>query len=137
MNGIRFRFTSLLLAMAVCLTSMPASAADEPVWTSLQVFPGDVLLDNVRDRQHLIAVATRADGVTQDVTSEVTITLANEAFTKLENATLFPVADGQTEMQIDYAGHSVKVPVVVKDAQKDLPISFRLDVDSKKECNHI
>lgn len=128
MDGIRFRFTSLLLAMAVCLTSMPASAADEPVWTSLQVFPGDVLLDNVRDRQHLIAVATRADGVTQDVTSEVTITLANEAFTKLENATLFPVADGQTEMQIDYAGHSVKVPVVVKDAQKDLPISFRLDV---------
>lgn len=128
MNGFRFRFTSLLLATAVCLTSMPASAADEPVWTSLQVFPGDVLLDNVRDRQHLIAVATRADGVTQDVTSEVTITLANEAFTKLENATLFPVADGQTEMQIDYAGHSVKVPVVVKDAQKDLPISFRLDV---------
>lgn len=128
MNGNHFRPTSLLLAMAVCLTCMPAIAADEPAWTSLQVFPADVLLDNVRDRQHLVAVATRADGVTQDVTSEVTITLGDEAFTKLENATLYPVADGQTEMQVDYAGHSVKVPVVVKDAQKDLPISFRLDV---------
>lgn len=128
MNGIRLSRMKLLLVLLTSICSTQLATAEGPNWTSLQVFPGDVLLDNVRDRQHFIAVATREDGVTKDVTSEVQIKLADESFTKLENATLYPVADGQTEMQIDFAGHTVKVPVVVKDAQNDRPISFRLDV---------
>jgi len=118
----------MLFVMIVGLFGTNLAAADEPAWTSLQVFPSDVSLETSRDRQHFIAVATRADGVTQDVTAEVQITLASDAFARLENATLYPVADGQTEMKIAFAGHGVTVPITVKDSQTDRPMSFRLDI---------
>ncbi len=128
MNGIRVSRSIMLFVMIAGLCGTNAATADEPAWASLQVFPSDVSLESIRDRQRFIAVATRADGVTQDVTSQVQVALASDAFARLENATLYPVADGQTEMKIDFAGHSVTVPIVVKDSQTDRPISFRLDI---------
>jgi len=41
---------------------------------------------------------------------------------------LLPQADGEAQLTVHYAGHSVQVPVKVQDAAADLPISFRLDV---------
>src|SRR6202007_3033858 len=41
---------------------------------------------------------------------------------------VFPVADGTTEMKVEFGGRSVTVPVKIKDAKVDRPISFKLDV---------
>ena len=41
--------------------------------------------------------------------------------------TLFPKADGQSEITVEYGGRSVKVPLVVRDAA-DRPVSFHLGV---------
>ena len=81
-----------------------------------------------RSRQLFVVQATYADGITRDVTAEAKATLANPALAKLDKNLLTPLADGATELKVEFGGKTVSVPVKVKDAAKDRPISFKLDV---------
>jgi hypothetical protein len=105
-----------------------AAWADEPAGVKLEAFPPDLQLTTKSDSQSFIAVATRPDGVTQDVTASVKSTLANPAFARLEGHTLYPLADGATTLTLEYQGQTVNLPVTVKDAATERPISFKLDV---------
>ena len=102
--------------------------APAPAPAAIHVFPPDVQLATTRDRQSLIVQAKYADGLTRDVTAEAKLTLANADLVRLEGQMLHPVADGQTELTVEYGGHAVKVPVTVQNAAADRPISFVLDV---------
>jgi hypothetical protein len=104
------------------------SAAAEPAALKLEVFPPDVQLTTSRDRQAFIVVATRPDGVTQDVTATAKATLANPALVRIDGHTLFPAADGATTLALEFQGQTVSLPVTVKDAAVERPISFKLDV---------
>ena len=109
------------------LLSGVALAADAaPI--KLEAFPPDVQLTSSRDRQAFIVVATRPDGVTLDVTAATKATLANAAFARIDGHTLYPIADGATTLALEYQGQTVSLPVTVKDATVDRPISFKLDV---------
>ncbi len=99
-----------------------------PVLASLDVYPPDVNLATNRSKQIFVVQAAYADGVTRDVTAEVKAALVNPALAKLDRNLLTPLADGATELKIEYGGKTVSVPVTVKDAAKDRPISFKLDV---------
>src|SRR6185436_19531787 len=46
----------------------------------------------------------------------------------LDGYTLRPAADGATQMQVAFGGQTVTVPIAVKDAVAERPISFKLDV---------
>ncbi len=81
-----------------------------------------------RSRQLFIVQAAYADGLTRDVTAEAKAVLVNPALAKLDKNLLAPLADGATELKVEFGGKSVSVPVTVKDAAKDRPISFKLDV---------
>jgi hypothetical protein len=94
----------------------------------LAVYPPDVQLNTSRDSQSYIALFTRPDGVTLDVTKQAKATLADAALARLDGSTVFPTADGATTLNIEYEGQAVSIPVAVKDAAVDRPISFRLDV---------
>ncbi|HEX5446035.1 MAG TPA: DUF1549 domain-containing protein [Pirellulales bacterium] len=94
----------------------------------VEVFPPDVELSTNRDRQRFVVMATRDDGVTIDVTSQALAKLANPAMAKLDAATLTPLADGQTTLEVTFNGQTIPVPVTVKQATADRPISFQLDV---------
>lgn len=94
----------------------------------MEVFPPDVNLNTSRDRQSYIVMITRPDGVTLDVTAEAKVTVAQPNLVRVEGNVLYPAADGQTTMQVDCQGQSATIPVVVKDAAVDRPISFKLDV---------
>lgn len=100
----------------------------EPAITNVAVYPPDVNLNTNRDWQSFIVQATLSDGITRDVTSEAQIQLKDPALVRLQKNVLYPVKDGSTEMKISYAGKELIVPVVVKDATVDRPISFKLDV---------
>ncbi len=113
-----------LLGLAFCAGS---AWANSPV-VKLEVFPGDVHLQTSRDRQAFVVMATRADGVTEDVTAASKVNLSNPAPARLEGHTLAPAADGTTSLEVEYQGQRVTVPVVVKEAQVERPISFKLDV---------
>ncbi len=80
------------------------------------------------DRQLFIVVATRPDGVTEDVTATAKATLADGSFARLDGHTLYPVADGATTLTVEHQGQTVSVPVTVAQATTARPISFKLDV---------
>jgi hypothetical protein len=116
----RFALPLLLLA---ALT--PARAAE---LTSIEVSPPEVNLFTSRGRQLFVVQATYADGITRDVTASAKASLADARVAKIDKNAITPLEDGDTTMKVEFDGKSVSVPVKVKDAKKDRPISFKLDV---------
>ena len=117
-------------------------AAPEPAPTAgvarLDVFPADVNLATLRDRQSIVAQAVYTDGITRDVTAQAALTVANPALVKRDHATFTPVAEGETTLSVAFGGQTVIVPVKVAKPTLDTPVSFRLDVMPvwmKSGCN--
>src|SRR5439155_10360554 len=115
----------LLLSALALAGSCNIAAAESPL-AALEVYPADINLETARDRQSFIVQAWFADGLSRDVTDEAKVALANPALVKLERNVLYPVADGNTEMTVEWGGKSVKLPVKVTLAKVDRPISFKL-----------
>jgi hypothetical protein len=101
---------------------------DSSTLNSVQVFPADIQLNTNRSKQSFVVQAIYANGITRDVTTEAKVTFANPSLTKLEKAIIYPLADGKTEMRVEFGGRVVTLPVEVKNAKADRPISFKLDV---------
>lgn len=107
-------------------------------WSGLAVYPPEVKLNTAADFQNVIAVATRGDGITLDVTDKVQWAVENEGLVKLENFRLTPVADGQTKLKASWEGMQAEVPIAVVEATKPREISFHLDVMpvlTRSACN--
>jgi Protein of unknown function (DUF1549)/Protein of unknown function (DUF1553) len=122
MNAARTLLAYLALGVA------SSSFAGEAALSKIEVFPNDVNLTTARDRQSLVVQATYVDGITRDVTAQATMTPANPALVRRDGFVLYPVADGETTLDVAFGGQTVKVPVKVAQAAVTLPISFRLDV---------
>jgi hypothetical protein len=120
----------LCLTAAVILMSGPSFAEDAADVRPLKINlgPADVQLTTVRDRQSISVQAVYPGGITRDVTDQAKLTLVNAALAKLEKNVLYPLADGKTELKVEFAGHVAMLPVEVKQAKADPPVSFRLDV---------
>ena len=110
----------LMLASA---TSIQAIA---PV--SIAVFPPDVNVQSARGKQRIIVQACYADGITRDVTAQAKVTISDPKIAKIVNLEVLPVGDGKCSIAVEFEGKTTQVPVDVKDATKDRPISFKLDV---------
>lgn len=110
----------LLLASA---TSIQAIA---PV--SIAVFPPDVNMQSARGKQRIIVQASYADGITRDVTAQAKVTISDPKIAKIVNLEVLPVGDGKCSIAVEFEGKTSQIPVDVKDATKDRPISFKLDV---------
>jgi hypothetical protein len=121
------RFSRWFL-LALAFSTSAGLAFPQPVLTSIEVFPPDINLETGRDRQSFIVQAAYADGLTRDVTAEAKAILGNTAFARLEGNVIFPVGDGNTDLRVEFGGKNLVVPVTVKGAKLDRPISFRLDV---------
>jgi hypothetical protein len=130
---------SRITTLALLISAVAQVASGEaPQPAKLNVYPADVQLTTVRDRQSLIVQAEFPDGITRDVTAETKFTISNGDFARLDKNVLFPKADGTTELTVEYAGFTVKVPVEVKRATEESAISFKLDVMPifmKSGCN--
>ncbi len=124
---------------AALLLSAGLLAASGAAHAALAVYPQAIQLDNARDPERVIAVVTREDGVTLDVTGQAQIALENPALaTWGEDFRLHPAADGETNAVITYEGESVTVPVVVRNAAVNPPMSFRNDLQPvimRANCN--
>ncbi|MEQ1851577.1 MAG: DUF1549 and DUF1553 domain-containing protein [Chthoniobacteraceae bacterium] len=109
---------------------LPLLLATSSNWAAnaFEVFPAEVNLNTQRDRQSLVCRFTEPNGVHRNVTGEAKITVADPTKAKVENGTVYPLADGQTTVKVEYNGQTVDLPLKVAAAQTDRPISFRLDV---------
>jgi len=115
-----------IFSFVIALTLAAAASAAEVV--SVAVYPPDIRLNTKADLQRFVVVATREDGVTLDVTAQAAVKLIDGKLCRLEKNALYPVADGQTTLEVEYQGFKTAATVAVKDAAAERPISFQLDV---------
>lgn len=135
------------IVVAMCLAGTisglsTANAAEEttaeqaPRFVSLSVYPEQIALNHADDYQRVIAIATRSDGVTRDVTGEVAWSIdcsaADEGAITIDDATVrasrnglshvkaqFSTADGELHAQAD--AHAMA-------ADQHRAVSYRHDV---------
>ncbi|MEX2578346.1 MAG: PSD1 and planctomycete cytochrome C domain-containing protein [Verrucomicrobiales bacterium] len=95
----------------------------------IEVFPEDINLETRRDSQSVVVMATYGDDTTLDVTENAVFTFGDPSLVDLKARNDFtPVKDGQTDLSIKVADKTAKIPVTVKEAEKERPVSFHLDV---------
>ena len=126
--------TSCLTLVALLAIAAQANAA-----ATLKVFPPAVVLGGQDDRQGVVVQLVDDQGITKDVTATAKLRLVDPSLAAFSGQTLAPKKDGTTKLVIEHAGLTAEVPVVVKDADKSRPVSFRLDVMPvfmKHGCNN-
>lgn len=124
------------LAVAILL---PALAHAEPATPGLKVFPAAIELRGQDDRQSIVIQAVDAQGTSKDVTATAKLRLADGSLAAITGQTLAPRKDGQTRLIAELGSLKAEAPVIVKDATKSRPVSFRLDVMPvfmKHGCNN-
>jgi hypothetical protein len=120
----------------------PASAlpvaATTASWQSLAIYPPAIKLHAKTDDQHVIAVATRSDGITQDVTDQVQWTFANPELTSFNQFVVTPKGDGVSQVTASWQGLSASASVEITNSSVVRTVSFERDVMpvlTKVGCN--
>ena len=126
------RLAAIALASPLC--AVAALTPDQP----FEVFPTDVNLKFMRDKQTLVVRVTEPSGVHRDVTTEAKFSVVDPSKARVDKGVVLPLADGETRVKIEWNGKAVEVPVKIEQAAAEQPVSFRLDVMPifmKSECN--
>src|SRR6185295_6964424 len=113
------------LALLAALSAPGWANGNEP--PVVNVYPAEIELSTTRDRQSYVVQVTAPDGVTRDVTDEAKVDFSAPIVNRKDNV-LTGKTDGAATMTVTYGGRVINVPVTVKQAQADRPISFKLDV---------
>src|SRR5687767_1736171 len=92
------------------------------------VYPADVNLETSRDRQSIVVRVVDPNGVNRDITSQVQVTITPPTLAKYDKGTFTPLSDGEGKVLVKHNNETVELPLKVKDAKNDRPISFKLDV---------
>jgi mono/diheme cytochrome c family protein len=110
-------------------TALPRwDAPPDPAIVSIEAFPKTVSLETSADFHRVIVIARMKDASTHDITHQSKLTLETPDIAALDGNLLTPRKDGETKLKIDYRGLAAEVAVKVKDAAKERPVSFQLDV---------
>ena len=125
---MKYTDTSRIIVAALMLAALaPPAVAADPAPAGFAVFPQQVNLDTARDSQSVVVQVTQPDGVTRDVTAEAQLSL-DQPVAKVEGHVLRPQTDGAATLTVKYRDQTATVPVTVKQATTDRPVSFKLDV---------
>ena len=117
---------------------VPATPAPAASWQSLAIYPPVIKLGAKSDNQHVIAVAMRSDGITQDVTDQAEWKIANPELAQLENTVLSPKVDGSSQVTVQWQGLAANVELQITNSQLVRTVSFESDVMpilTKVGCN--
>ncbi|HXG12421.1 MAG TPA: DUF1549 and DUF1553 domain-containing protein [Gemmataceae bacterium] len=136
---------ALLAGVPVLVAAEPPAEAPPPKaeppqapLRALEVFPPEVNLDGPRDEQRLAVLGEYADGRRWDLSREAGFTTGSPDVARVEAGVVRPVGDGETAITVQAGGQSVVVPVRVRRATADLPVSFSREVVpvlTKAGCN--
>ena len=102
--------------------------AEDKELVELSIHPTQISLSTKEDFNSFIIVAKYGDDVTRDVTRESTLSLSNENVVRMENNTIHPIKDGNSTLTVTFQNRKVELPITVKDAVEERPVSFNLDV---------
>lgn len=133
---LRSQLWTVAVAIVASVLSPSVHAQDKPI--SLEVYPAEVHINTMRDRQSFVAQVTYPNGLTLDVTKQAKLTLSDAGQVKLAANVLHPVADGESQLTVEFEGLSKTVPIKIEQATADRPVSFKLDIMPifmKANCN--
>ncbi|MEC7718933.1 MAG: DUF1549 and DUF1553 domain-containing protein [Planctomycetota bacterium] len=123
---------TLVVGSFVCLCESAINVAkgQEPEASEfeLSVFPEEIYLTTDRDLQRVIAQIRKPNGLTDDVTDAMSVSVANEGVAKWQEDRLLPISDGETTVTVSYSGASKTLPVKVERSTEHPPVSFKIDV---------
>jgi hypothetical protein len=114
--------------------AVPEKVTPKP---TLVVFPSSFVMTSKQDDRSFVAQLIYPDETTMDVTAKVVVEMP-EALVRVEGNKFYPIADGKTEITFRVDDQLVKLPIEVKDSQKDRALTFRQDVMPifmKSGCN--
>jgi len=145
----KFRLLVAYLFLASALIAPCAIARDDALppagvsaapgeWRSLSVYPPSIKLSAKSDSQHLAVVATRSDGITQDVTEQVQWAFANADLVQFADFVVSPKADGTTQVTAQWQGLSATASLEITNSQLERTVSFERDIMpvlTKVGCN--
>ena len=123
---LRSQLWTVAVAIVASVLSPSVHAQDKPI--SLEVYPAEVHINTMRDRQSFVAQVTYPNGLTLDVTTKAKLTLSDAGKVKLAANVLHPVADGESQLTVEFEGLSKTVPIKIEQATADRPVSFKLDI---------
>ena len=122
---------SCLLVLSLGMTAQ----AEKPAATQfvdLAVYPEQVAINHAEDFQEMIAVATRADGVTLDVTKlanwQVTTESKSSDAITFDSGQVTATVDGTARITVDFAGLHATAEVLASNIHQKKPVSYRHDV---------
>ena len=108
-----------------CLLALCAAFGASAGAQQLAVYPSEVTLNNAHDVERLVAVVTRPDGVTVDVTPEVTVQLSAENVAAWgDDLKLYAAGDGEATLTVTHGDLSVQLPVKVENSGLTPPRPF-------------
>ncbi len=119
----------VLVLVALFSNAVTANPKFNDKFIELAIYPPEVTLDHSADYQALVVVATRADGVTLDVTSQVewnTDGVAEQV--ALEDFTLRPKTNGNGNFTATFGDLVASCQVEVQAVDLVRPVSYRHDV---------
>ena len=118
--------------MLVCLV-MPRIGFGE-----LRVSPGTVMLDRPEATQQLLVSQLKGDRSIDSTRDVRFIVVQPDIVTVDERGTVFPLRDGETEIEIRDGNERIVVPVTVRGLLEPSPISFEheiIPILTKARCN--
>jgi hypothetical protein len=121
----------IVVIFYLSLTVRALDAANTPTVqkpSALHVYPAQISLTTARDSQTVIVQAEYPDGITRDVTEKATWKLDHDDCVTRNANRFTPKADGDAKLTVEFQAQRVDVPIHVKQAAVDPPISFKLDV---------
>ncbi len=124
---------------AICCLNGSLVNAEDLAWESLAVYPESIHLSSKDDLQHVVVVATRSDGVTQDVTDKATYKFSDAQLVDWKDFIITPKADGKTTLNVTWNKLESKATVESIQSNKDRDVSFTLDVMpilTRASCNN-
>ena len=137
------KFSRYLIAVALLAVSAVPTFAQEKLpdgvkVSKLDVRPQSVALSGPFSYSQLLITATLDNGETADVTRIAKIAPTSGGLATIVAGLVRPIADGSGDISISLGGQTIKVPVTVKDAKADKPVSYVTDVQpalGKLGCN--
>lgn len=103
-------------------------AGDQARWKEISLYPNAIQLNGSQDFQGVVVVATRDDGVTLDVTQQVTWSITDPELADLTDYRVTPLKEGSTQLVAHWNELEATSAITVKDAAQARQVSFHQDV---------
>lgn len=100
----------------------------DPNLVNIEVFPSQISLETASDFHRLVILANSKNATTRDVSASAKITILKPELASLKGTTVRPLADGETKIRIHFRGQKKEIPLTIKDATQERPISFQQDI---------